>query len=76
MKISGSRAVVTGGASGIGRAIVDEMTKRGCQVVTADVGGARAKAVAAEVSAGATAVRCDVADLWIAVRHPCDHRRT
>lgn len=62
MKIIGSRAVVTGGASGIGRAITTELARRGSQVLIADIDGARAEAVAAEVGRGAIAMQCDVAD--------------
>jgi NAD(P)-dependent dehydrogenase (short-subunit alcohol dehydrogenase family) len=33
----GATAIVTGGASGIGRAFAEELAKRGCEVVLADL---------------------------------------
>lgn len=62
MKTSESRAVITGGGSGIGRAIASELARRGCRVMIADIDADRANAVAAEIGAGAVGVRCDVAD--------------
>ncbi|TFU05484.1 SDR family oxidoreductase [Polymorphobacter arshaanensis] len=62
MQISGKIAVVTGGASGIGRAIATELLARGAKVVIADIDGARAALVAAELGGGAVGVACDVAD--------------
>jgi NAD(P)-dependent dehydrogenase (short-subunit alcohol dehydrogenase family) len=59
----GSVAVVTGGASGIGRSLCEQLTATGCAVVVADVDSAAAEAVAAGLSgADALAVRVDVAD--------------
>ncbi len=63
---SGATAIVTGGASGIGRALAEELAKRGCEVVLAD----RQVEVAEEVASGirsltggkATAVKLDVTD--------------
>lgn len=56
-------AIVTGGASGIGRALSQEAGRRGMAVAVADIDAARAQAVAAEiVAAGGTArgFPCDV----------------
>ncbi len=63
---SDATAIVTGGASGIGRALAEELAKRGCEVVLAD----RQVVLAEEVASGirsltrgkATAVKMDVTD--------------
>lgn len=59
-------AVVTGGGSGIGRAIALELGARGCHVAVADIDLAAAEQVAGEVAAQgvrALAVQVNVADL-------------
>ncbi|CQD20157.1 short-chain type dehydrogenase/reductase [Mycobacterium lentiflavum] len=53
--------VVTGGASGIGRAIAKRFASAGAYVVVADLDEAGAKAVTAEIGSGAIAIGCDVA---------------
>ncbi|MGE5645719.1 MAG: SDR family NAD(P)-dependent oxidoreductase [Acidobacteriota bacterium] len=65
MRLTDRVAVITGAASGIGRASAVEFAKEGARVVAADVNGASAGAVAAEIcSAGGVAigVACDVSD--------------
>lgn len=57
--IAGQRAIVTGGATGIGRAIVAALIRHGASVVIADVDGAGAQRTAAELGA-AGAVSMDV----------------
>jgi len=57
--IEGRVAVVTGGASGIGRGIAEALIRHGARVVIADIEGATVGRVAAEI--GAVGVRCDVA---------------
>jgi NADP-dependent 3-hydroxy acid dehydrogenase YdfG len=64
-KLEGQVALVTGGASGIGRAIGEELAARGCEVVLAD----RQASVSEEVARGirerggrASAVSLDVRD--------------
>lgn len=56
-------AIVTGGASGIGRALCEELARRGAIVVAADIdfeGAQRAAATITEAGGRATAVRLDV----------------
>ncbi|MBY0400553.1 SDR family oxidoreductase [Myxococcota bacterium] len=64
-RLEGKVAVVTGGASGIGRATVLRMAAEGARVVVADLNGVGADGLAAEVRAGggeAIAVRTDVGE--------------
>jgi NAD(P)-dependent dehydrogenase (short-subunit alcohol dehydrogenase family) len=61
----GAVAIVTGGASGIGRALSQELCRRGAQVVVADIDGDDADALAAQLRAAghrATSRRVDVTD--------------
>lgn len=63
--LSGKRAIVTGGGSGIGRAISIALATNGAQVSIFDLNMDNAEAVALEITnAGgeATAVKCDVSD--------------
>jgi NAD(P)-dependent dehydrogenase (short-subunit alcohol dehydrogenase family) len=58
-------AIVTGGASGIGKAIAEELARRGCEVVLADMQIEMAQDVAAQIQASggrAKAVEVDVTD--------------
>jgi len=55
-------ALVTGGASGIGKAVVSALAARGARVGVCDLNAAGAEAVAAEVGGGAIAVPMDVTD--------------
>lgn len=44
-------AIVTGGASGIGRALCEELSRKGATVLVADINGERAKQVASAIAA-------------------------
>ncbi|HEX2246428.1 MAG TPA: SDR family NAD(P)-dependent oxidoreductase, partial [Arthrobacter sp.] len=54
--LGGRRALVTGGASGIGLAVVHALASRGAHVVVADMDQAGAEAVAKEVGGSSWAV--------------------
>jgi NAD(P)-dependent dehydrogenase (short-subunit alcohol dehydrogenase family) len=61
----GATAVVTGAASGIGRALTEELVARGCHVIAADIELEGVKEIAEGLSTrepGATAVQLDVTD--------------
>ena len=58
-------AIVTGGASGIGRALAEELAKRGCEVILADLQIELAEEVTSEIcssSGKAKAVKIDVTE--------------
>jgi NAD(P)-dependent dehydrogenase (short-subunit alcohol dehydrogenase family) len=59
-KLEGRVAVVTGGAQGIGRAIVEKLAQEGADVVVADIHGAKAEAAASAVSG--LAITADIAE--------------
>jgi len=61
----GAVAIVTGAASGIGRALAEELAKRGCEVIVADLQIALAEKAASKILASggrAKAVKVDVTD--------------
>ncbi|MEE2057245.1 SDR family oxidoreductase [Rhodococcus artemisiae] len=61
--VQGKTAVITGGASGIGRATAHSLARRGAQVIVADIDATGAAAVASDIigsGGSATGVRCDV----------------
>lgn len=60
MKIKGTAAFVSGGASGLGEATVRALVARGAQVAIADVNDEKANALADELGEAAIALHCDV----------------
>ena len=66
MKLTNRVAVVTGGASGIGRAIAQALAREGARVAVADIDGERARRVVGEIQAAggnAVAQPLDVTDV-------------
>jgi NAD(P)-dependent dehydrogenase (short-subunit alcohol dehydrogenase family) len=63
-RFAGKIAIVTGGASGIGRALGNELVRRGARVVLADINGDSAGAAAAAIApnGAASAATVDVTD--------------
>src|SRR3954470_6320170 len=62
MELAGKVAVVTGGGSGIGRALARRIAQGGGSVAVADLDGQAARAVAEEIGPAAIGCACDVAD--------------
>jgi NAD(P)-dependent dehydrogenase (short-subunit alcohol dehydrogenase family) len=60
MKLSDTRAVITGGASGLGLAVARHLSAAGGKVALLDVQEGPGRAAAAALGSGATFLRCDV----------------
>ena len=63
MNVNGKTAVVTGGATGIGAALAQQLADRGCKVIIADYDIEGAEKTASGLGGGATAVKFDAADI-------------
>jgi 2-hydroxycyclohexanecarboxyl-CoA dehydrogenase len=63
MELTGQTALITGGASGIGRATVLEFARQGAKVILADVDAARAAEVKAEAAKDKLVVETVAVDL-------------
>jgi NAD(P)-dependent dehydrogenase (short-subunit alcohol dehydrogenase family) len=61
--LRGKVAIVTGGASGIGAAACRRFVEEGSRVAVADIDGARAQSLAAQLGEAAIAVRFDAGDV-------------
>ncbi|QDI77783.1 MULTISPECIES: SDR family oxidoreductase [Leisingera] len=62
MRLDGKTAIVTGGGSGFGAGIVRKFLAEGAKVMIADINGAAAEAMAAELGSSAIAQTVDVSD--------------
>lgn len=60
IELTGRKALVTGAAQGLGKAIAQLFVERGAQVMIADIDEAGAARTAAELGAQARSIRCDV----------------
>lgn len=60
MRLDGRRAVITGGASGIGRAIAQAFHEAGASVFLLDLNESLAQTAATEIGTTASAIACDV----------------
>jgi 3-oxoacyl-[acyl-carrier protein] reductase len=61
MRLKGKRALVTGAASGFGRAIAETYVREGAKVAVVDINGDAAEAAALRIGERAIPVTCDVA---------------
>ncbi|MEO7029521.1 MAG: SDR family oxidoreductase [Acidobacteriaceae bacterium] len=61
-RLTGKRAIITGGASGIGRAIATLFSENGADVVVLDLKSAAAEKTATALGRGAIGVGCDISN--------------
>jgi 3-oxoacyl-[acyl-carrier protein] reductase len=62
MRLKGKRALVTGAASGFGRAIAETYVRAGAKVALVDINGDAAESAAASIGERTLPIVCDVAD--------------
>jgi 3-hydroxyacyl-CoA dehydrogenase / 3-hydroxy-2-methylbutyryl-CoA dehydrogenase len=62
VQVNGARAIVAGGASGLGEATVRALHERGADVTIADLNAEKGEALASELGERARFVACDVTD--------------
>ena len=62
-QLKGRVAVITGGASGVGRSTADALAAKGCALALVDVNGERLESAAKELSATGTKVSTYVVDV-------------
>ena len=62
LRLQGKTVVITGGASGIGRATAELFVAEGARIIVADVNLEAARAICEAIGDAAHAVDCDVAD--------------
>ena len=62
MRLTNKTAIVTGGASGFGEAIVKKFLNEGARIMIADINQTAAEALSEELGKNTVAVQCDVGD--------------
>ena len=60
MRLDGKTAIVTGGASGFGKGIVEKFLSEGAKVIIADINYDLAKELAESLGANSYAIKTDV----------------
>ena len=58
-RVSGKKAIITGGAQGLGEATAKMLAREGAKVAVTDINGAGAEAVAAAINAEPSWMLCE-----------------